>query len=458
MWYKRWSIFLDLSAFILAFIIALYLRFDFKLDTISKRWYITTFVILLIIDFLILFFKGLYDNNRKPLLKEIGFIIDGMVYSLFIYLFISYFTKITDFSRLILVYIFTIGLFLQILFKILLHYMQKQRYKKGHDLRNALIVGEFTVESKKIINKIISSTYGIKIIGYVSNNDFGYNNLKKLGNIKDLNTILDNENVNLIFITSYIDNLGEFVNKCLSKYICIYSLNNNLNMPSYPMEVEIIDDMPILKLKEVFISGPEGHVKRLIDFSLSLVAIIILSPLFIILSILIKLDSKGPVFFIQERIGLNGKLFKAYKFRTMVLNAEEILLKWLENNPKIRDKYLIKHKLENDPRITRIGSFLRKTSIDELPQLFNVLKGDMSLVGPRPYLVRELDDINKYAKYLWRVPPGITGLWQINGRNDVDFEDRLKMDMQYISNWNIWLDLNILFKTIPAVLKKDGAY
>lgn len=458
MWYKKWSIVSDISALIVAFIVALYLRFNFNLSAISKKWYLSTFIILLALDFLILYFKGLYDNKHMTLFNQITIVIDGMVYSVFIYLFISYFTKMTNFSRLTLIYIFITGLLLQITFKTILLYLQVKRYKKGLDLTNALILGNYSNELRKIVNKFMSHEYGINVLGYLSDDGANYSDINRLGNIDDFDDVVEKYSIKTVFITSKIDNVDEIINKCLSKYICVYSVNGSINMTNYPMEIEIIDDMPILKLKEVFIGGSEGHVKRLIDFILSFIAIIILSPLFIILAILIKIDSKGPVFFVQDRIGLNGKLFKAYKFRTMILNAEEILLKWLEENPEIRDEYLINHKLKDDPRITRVGKFLRKTSLDELPQLFNVLKGDMSLVGPRPYLVRELNDVSSYAKYLWRVPPGITGLWQISGRNDVDFEDRLKMDMQYISNWNIWLDLNILFKTIPAVLKKDGAY
>ncbi|TCW40358.1 Undecaprenyl-phosphate galactose phosphotransferase WbaP/exopolysaccharide biosynthesis polyprenyl glycosylphosphotransferase [Thermohydrogenium kirishiense] len=458
MWYRKWSIVSDISALIIAFIVALYLRFNFNLSLISRRWYLSTFIILLALDFLILYFKGLYDNKHMTLFNQITIMIDGMVYSVFIYLFISYFTKMTNFSRLTLIYIFITGLLLQITFKSILLYLQIKRYKKGLDLTNALILGNYSNELRKIVNKFMSHEYGINVLGYLSDDDANFSDIKRLGSIDDFDDVVEKYSIKTIFITSKIDNVDEIINKCLSKYICVYSVNGSINMTNYPMEIEIIDDMPILKLKEVFIGGSEGHVKRLIDFILSFIAIIILSPLFIILAILIKIDSKGPVFFVQDRIGLNCKLFKAYKFRTMILNAEEILLKWLEENPDIRDEYLINHKLKDDPRITRVGKFLRKTSLDELPQLFNVLKGDMSLVGPRPYLVRELNDVSSYAKYLWRVPPGITGLWQISGRNDVDFEGRLKMDMQYISNWNIWLDLNILFKTIPAVLKKDGAY
>lgn len=458
MWYRKWSIVSDISALIIAFIVALYLRFNFNLSLISRRWYLSTFIILLTLDFLILYFKGLYDNKHMTLFNQITIVIDGMVYSVFIYLFISYFTKMTNFSRLTLIYIFITGLLLQIIFKAILLYLQIKRYKKGLDLTNALILGNYSNELRKIVNKFMSHEYGINVLGYLSDDDVNYGDINRLGSIDDFDDVVEKYSIKTIFITLKIDNVDEIINKCLSKYICVYSVNGSINMTNYPMEIEIIDDMPILKLKEVFIGGPEGHVKRLIDFILSFVAIIILSPLFIILAVLIKVTSPGPVFFKHKRLGLNGKIIEIYKFRSMVINAQEILDKLLAENPELRKEYEETYKLKNDPRITKIGKFLRKTSLDELPQLFNVLKGDLSLVGPRPIVLKEINKYGEYGKFLLRVPPGVTGLWQISGRSDVDYDERVEMDMQYITNWNIWLDLNILFKTIPAVLKKDGAY
>jgi len=456
MWYRRWSIVLDISALILAFTLALYIRFN-NLSMLSRSWYVITFIILLTLDFLILYFKGLYDKKHKPLFNQIGIVIDGLVYSAFIYLLISYFTKMTYFSRLTLIYIFIIGLTFQITFKTILSYLQKRRYKKGLDLSNALVIGDYTKIPKELMDKLKTREYGINIVGYLSN-DINGNGLNRLGSIKNFSEVIDKYNVEMIFIVSKVENVEEVINIGLDKYISIYSINNSINLPNYPMEIEIIDNMPILKLKDVFISGFEGHMKRLLDFTLSLIALIILSPLFIIISLLIKITSPGPVFFKHKRLGLNGKLIEIYKFRTMVVNAQEILDKLLSENPELKKEYEATFKLKNDPRITKIGKFLRKTSLDELPQLFNVLKGELSLVGPRPIVLKEINKYGEYGKYLLRVPPGITGLWQISGRNDVDYEERVEMDMQYISNWNLWLDINILFKTIPAVLKRDGAY
>ena len=165
----------------------------------------------------------------------------------------------------------------------------------------------------------------------------------------------------------------------------------------------------------------------------------------------------GPIFFMQKRIGLDGKMFRLYKFRTMVVNADKILMKKLKEDKDFREKYLSYRKVENDDRITAIGKLLRKTSLDEFPQFINVLKGDMSIVGPRPYLYREKKDMGSYYDYIIKCKPGITGLWQVSGRNKNTFEERLQLDLEYYNNRNFIYDMKILFKTVLSVFKKEGA-
>lgn len=197
--------------------------------------------------------------------------------------------------------------------------------------------------------------------------------------------------------------------------------------------------------------------KRLFDIVSSLLALILLSPVFLIVSLIIRKDG-GKAIFAQERIGKNGKTIKVYKFRSMVMNAEKVLEEMLASDEKIREEYLTNKKLDNDPRITKIGKFIRKTSIDELPQLLNVLKGEMSLVGPRPYLWREKDEgMGDYYQYIITCKPGITGYWQVNGRSNTTFEERLEMDKHYSKHVNAWLDIKILFKTVGVVLFGKGA-
>lgn len=199
-------------------------------------------------------------------------------------------------------------------------------------------------------------------------------------------------------------------------------------------------------------------IKRLLDIICGFIGILLLVPVTIILKIIsICTGDFKSIFFVQERVGYKGKRIKIFKYRSMVPNAEQKLEELMEKDPKIKKEYLENKKLENDPRITKIGGFIRKFSIDELPQLINVFIGNMSIVGPRPYLPREIDDMGEYYKYVIACKPGVTGLWQVSGRSDVSFNHRLKLDKKYTSERNLRYDLKIFFKTFSVVLFKKGA-
>ena len=199
-------------------------------------------------------------------------------------------------------------------------------------------------------------------------------------------------------------------------------------------------------------------LKRLMDIFFSIIGILILVPLTVFVKIAYMLSGDfESIFFNHERIGKDGKPFKMYKFRTMVPNADKILKKLLKENKEIAEEYNKYKKLENDPRITKIGNFLRKFSLDEFPQFINIFIGNMSLVGPRPYLYREKKDMGKYFNIIKQVKPGLTGYWQVNGRNNTDFKDRLLLDEQYIKIRGIRLDIKIIFKTFSKVVLRDGA-
>ena len=194
--------------------------------------------------------------------------------------------------------------------------------------------------------------------------------------------------------------------------------------------------------------------KRMLDIFFSIIGLIVLIPIMLIVALVIRVDSKGPITFKHKRIGKNGKHIYVYKFRTMYSNSKEIFDNFTAEQKK---EYYENFKLENDPRVTRVGDFLRKTSLDEIPQLLNVLKGDMSLVGPRPIVDGEIEKYGEYFEKFVSVIPGITGYWQANGRSDTTYDERVQMDMYYIDNRSIVLDIKIVFKTIVTVLKKEGA-
>lgn len=195
-------------------------------------------------------------------------------------------------------------------------------------------------------------------------------------------------------------------------------------------------------------------LKRVFDIFVGLLALIVLSPIILIVAVLVKMDSPGPVVFGHERIGKNNKKIKVYKFRSMYQNSQEIFDNFTEEQKK---EYYINFKLDNDPRITKIGSFLRKTSLDELPQLINIIKGDMSFVGPRPIVEKEVEKYGPYFEKFVSVTPGLTGYWQANGRSDTTYDQRVQMDMYYIDNRSFVMDIKIIVKTFTSVIKKEGA-
>jgi Undecaprenyl-phosphate galactose phosphotransferase WbaP len=200
------------------------------------------------------------------------------------------------------------------------------------------------------------------------------------------------------------------------------------------------------------------RAKRMMDLCATTIGGILLLPLVFVLALLVYLESRGPVFYEDRRMGRDGSMFSCVKFRTMVPGAEDLLWQMLKEDDELRAEYMEHHKLRKDPRVTRVGGFLRKTSLDELPQLWNVLKGEMSLVGPRPYLPRESKEIGITQSEILRVPPGMTGPWQVAGRNQTSFGNRVQMDTYYVRDWSVWLDIILLARTVKTVVLGRGAY
>ena len=238
--------------------------------------------------------------------------------------------------------------------------------------------------------------------------------------------------------------------------ITLHILPMNLETIDQNLELKIIGRIPALQLSPPLITGSDFLLKRCFDFSCATFFVLLASPLYLFIAMLVKLDSPGPVFYKQTRVGLHGQLFKVWKFRTMVTNADQ-LQKDLEASNEMKDGILF--KMKNDPRITPVGKFLRHYSLDELPQLFNVLFGEMSLVGPRPLPIRDVEKFSAHHFIRHEVLPGITGLWQVSGRSEItDFEEVIRLDVSYMEGWSLSLDLQILLKTITVILGKKGAY
>jgi exopolysaccharide production protein ExoY len=216
---------------------------------------------------------------------------------------------------------------------------------------------------------------------------------------------------------------------------------------------------PLSSSDEFDVSFPIGGIaKRSFDVSSALLALLVLSPIFLMIMALVKFTDRGPAFYGHRRVGHNGRMFHCLKFRTMVMNGDEVLRQYLAANPEAAEEWKTTRKLKNDPRVTSIGSVLRKLSLDELPQLINIIRGEMSVVGPRPVVDEELNYYESAASYYLSTRPGLTGLWQISGRNDVSYKERVDFDTQYVRNWSMMQDVSIIVKTIPAVCMSRGSY
>jgi exopolysaccharide biosynthesis polyprenyl glycosylphosphotransferase len=334
---------------------------------------------------------------------------------------------------------------------------------RGRNLRYMLIVGTNS-RSLRFAHKIVANPQlGYKIIGFVDDEWDGIGDFQKSGysliaSLKNFPSFLRENVVDEVVISlpvkSSYEQISQLVNRCEKHGIVIRFLSDFFNQKLAGSKSEQFEGVSVVTLSTGALTGWPVLIKRALDFCLSLILIILTSPLFLIAGLGIKLTSPGPIFFIQERLGLNKRIFRLYKFRTMVINAEKMIAQ-LEHLNEVDGPAF---KIKNDPRITPFGRFLRKTSIDELPQFINVLRGNMSLVGPRPLPVRDYNGFSHdWQRRRFSVRPGITCLWQINGRSNIPFENWMKLDIEYIDNWSLSLDLKILWKTIPKVLKGDGA-
>lgn len=344
-----------------------------------------------------------------------------------------------------------------------LRYLLSHIRRQGHNLRQLLIVGT-NPRAIEFARKIESSPeLGYRLIGFVDQEwagteefqNTGYRLVCDLKSIPEFirNTVVD-EVVMALPIKSYYAHASRIAMLCEKQGIVLRFLPTICNLQTARSTAEDVAGDSLLTLHTGPLDGWPVFLKRTLDIVLSLILLILSAPLFLLTAILIKRTSPGPVFFRQERLGINKRRFWIFKFRTMVPDAEQKLAELERQNEVSGPVFKIRH----DPRITPIGKFLRKTSIDELPQLLNVLKGDMSLVGPRPLPIRDYEGFDRdWHRRRFSVRPGITCLWQVNGRSSIPFERWMELDMQYIDEWSLWLDFKILAGTIPAVLKGSGA-
>lgn len=333
----------------------------------------------------------------------------------------------------------------------------------GYFLSPAVIVGA-NVEGISLAEQLLSwKSSGLHVLGFVDAKENAgsriFRHLFCLGKVDQLGSIIQQYGIEEIVLASSAFSSRDNMLEIFKAYGMGREINLRMSSGLYEiittgLTVKEFAFVPLVGVNQLRLTGFDKVLKFILDYSLTIPGLILITPLMLLLALVVKLDSPGPIIHRRRVIGVNGQPFDAFKFRTMFVNGDEIL----EFHPDLKSE-LFKHgKLKNDPRITRAGQILRKTSLDELPQLLNVLRGEMSLVGPRMITKAEIDKYNKWDINLLTVRPGITGLWQVSGRSDVSYDERVRYDMYYIRNWSIWLDLQLLFQTIPSVIKGRGAY
>jgi len=350
-----------------------------------------------------------------------------------------------------------IDLVLTYTFKFLIYKVFKSFRRKGYNYLNVLIIGDSTSAS---ILRLISThpEWGYRIAAVIGNStlekEFGSEFLF-LSADTNIEQLLKDKTIDEIILCKKEmnqDEIEELVQICSEMGVVYRMYSSFFNMMTNKTRLHYFGTTPLLTISNTPSNFLALSLKSIFDFIFSLLALIVLSPIFLLIAIVIKLESKGPVFFRQKRVGLRGRRFTVYKFRTMVANAEKLKKELLHKNEMDGPVF----KIAKDPRITRIGRFLRKASIDELPQFFNVLKGDMSVVGPRPPIPSEVKQYERWQHRRLSMKPGLTCIWQVSGRNSIPFEEWMKMDMEYIDNWSFKLDLIIMIKTIRTILRFDG--
>jgi exopolysaccharide biosynthesis polyprenyl glycosylphosphotransferase len=329
-------------------------------------------------------------------------------------------------------------------------------------LSPAIIVGA-SDEARLLGEQLVSwPTSGLAVIGYVDDEHPAgthlTSHLKVLGGLDQLDDFVQRYRIEeVILATSGLTRaaiLSIFRKYGTSPDIHLRLSSGLFDIMTTGLVVKELASVPLIGVNRVRLSRTDQVLKAILDYAITLAGLAVLLPVLMLIGILVKLDSPGPVFYRRRVVGLHGKQFDALKFRTMHTNGDQILAA----NPALMDHLATTHKIKGDPRITRIGQILRKYSLDELPQLINVLRREMSLVGPRMISPPELKNYGQWAMNLLTVRPGLTGLWQVSGRSDVSYEERVRLDMFYIRNYSIWMDLHLIFRTLPVVLSGRGAY
>ncbi|MBI5652428.1 MAG: sugar transferase [Chloroflexi bacterium] len=456
----------DLLTLGAAFAVAYWMRFNLGLAIAEgdPAYYLYQSLVIAITPMWIISFYifKLYNSNFLfGGTQEYGRVVQVNALMIVLLLCFTFFTQSVILSRGWLVFSWMTTTLFLMLTRFVMRRIAYGLRVKGFMRTSTLVVGADT-EGRAIANQLRDTpTCGADVVGFLDDQipcGEKIEGLPVLGTVAALQQIVGRLGVEEVLLS-----MSALTRPQVVKIYEMYSQSEAVTLRFSPGLLELFTTgafvkewgtVPLVSINKVRLSDMEAILKRGIDFSVALVALIMLAPLMVALAVMIALDSPGPIFHRRYVLGQGGRLFDALKFRTMFVDGNDIL----EAFPDLREELKAKQKLKTDPRVTRVGALLRRYSLDELPQLLNVLVGQMSLVGPRMITRPEQENYGMMRLNLLTVKPGLTGLWQISGRSDLSYDERVRMDMQYIRNYSIWLDLMIILRTIPAVLRARGAY
>lgn len=469
------AVVLDILTILLTFWIAYELRYTYRIgaivpvsqDTLEFAQWARHALAAIVFTLLVFAARGVYQVSRKVVFADnIPLIVTSFGIAISGVILFAFFVQFSP-SRAIYIYVLVIGSSLMIGHRLLTSLLRDRLFERGIGVDRAVIAGE-SENARRLAQSLIGqSQWGYQLLGFVSDRDeldrinvateSGIRWTDRLGAAHELATLVQQYKVDEVFIIEADhdnDAIEAMISSCRSMGVQFRVVPELLQISMDRVDIGEINGVPLIGVRDASIRGWSAALKRSADLILSAILLVLLAVPTAILAVLIRRDSHGPVFYAQERIGQYGRSFRMIKFRTMVTDADDLRGQVIEDVGG--DARLFKDP--NDPRVTRVGSWLRRYSIDELPQIWNVFRGDMAFVGPRPPLPREVDEYQAWHQQRLLVRPGMTGLWQVNGRSDLSFDQMVRLDLYYAENWTLWLDIKIILRTIPAVIRGRGAY
>lgn len=453
----------------LGFYLAFWLRYDLRLwpdtsdfvDAPYSAYYLAQ-AILVAVALSVFARRGLYHLRRAThWLDEVGIIAAGTTLAVSVLVMVFYVFRPGITSRAMLFYAWVITIVLLSVMRLGVHWGAAMRRRRGIGLVRVLVVGAGHL-GKMVMQQIAGRPgLGYSLVGFCDDTAWAqraaFGRFRCLGSVESLASVIESQNVDELVIalpSERHEKILEIVSLCRAQGVEFSLVPDTFDLTLGTLEIDNLAGIPVIGLRETALHGFNLLVKRAIDIVVASAALVVALPIMLLVALAVKLDSRGPLLYPQERVGLGGRVFRIYKVRSLHVDADRRLAELRAHNEATGPLF----KMRNDPRRTRVGRVIRRLSLDEVPQLWNVLVGDMSLVGPRPPIPSEVAEYEEGHKRRLEVTPGLTGLWQVSGRSDLAFDEMVMLDLYYIENWSLSLDLKILLRTIPAVLSMRGAY